>query len=58
MWKMNLAGNRESERGLRIDGENQGDHLIPRKWTEPHKASFLYELAAVEGATVEKALLI
>lgn len=58
MWKMNLAGNRESERELRIDGENQADHLIHRKWTEPHKASFLYELAAVEGATVEKALLI
>lgn len=38
--------------------EDQDKHLIHRKWTEPHKASFLRELAAVGGAAVEKALLI
>lgn len=38
--------------------EDWVEHLIHRKWTEPHKASFLSELAAVGGAAVEKALLI
>lgn len=34
---------------LRTDGEDQEDHLTHRKWTvEPHKASFLHGLAAVE----------
>ena len=42
----------------RADGEDRVKHLIHRKWTEPHKASFLCELAAVGGAAVEKALLI
>lgn len=42
----------------KVDREDRGEHLIHRKWTEPHKASFLGELAAVGEATVEKALLI
>lgn len=42
----------------RADGGDRVKHLIHRKWTEPHKASFLCELAAVGGAAVEKALLI
>lgn len=28
------------------DTEDQVEHLMHRKWTEPHKASFLCELAA------------
>lgn len=63
MWKMNSVRNKERERRKmrkkqRRDTEDLKEHLIHRKWTEPHKASFLCELAAVGGAAVEKALLI
>ena len=43
---------------LRIVREDRVDHLIHRKWTETHKASFFNGLAAVGRAAVEKALLI
>ncbi len=51
--------NRKKKLGRqRVDREDQVEHLIHRKWTEPHKASFLCELAADGGAADEKALLI
>lgn len=33
----------------RVDREDRVEHLIHRKWTEPHKASFLCKLAVVGG---------
>lgn len=60
--RINGNGNREDRKRKlekkKADRDDQVDHLIHRKWTEPHKASFLCELAAVSGAAVEKALLI
>lgn len=63
MWKRNSERNilGEKQRGGEREGadtEDRVEHLIHRKWMEPHKASFLCELAAVGGAAVEKALLI
>lgn len=62
MWKTKHSKKqREREKKKKVreaDREDQVEHLIHRKWTEPHKASFLCELAVVGGAAVEKALLI
>lgn len=56
VWKRDTARNREKVR--EAESRHRVEHLIHRKWTEPHKASFLCELAVVGGAAVEKPLLI
>lgn len=48
--KRNRVRHKERERESEgVDIEDRVERLIHRKWTEPHKASFLSELAAVGG---------